>query len=49
MYNKSLNFIYKIKQSLGDMLLRSFECINAIFGITLHCNIMYIQSVFQLN
>ena len=49
MHSKSLNFIYKIKQFSGDMLLGSFDCINAIFGITLHSNIVYIQLACQNN
>ena len=49
MHSKSLNFIYKIKQFSGDKLLGSFDCINAIFGITLHSNIVYIQLACQNN
>ena len=49
MHNKSLNFICKIKQSPGNTLLESFNYINAIFGITLHFSIVYIQSACQNN
>ena len=31
------------------MLLGSFDCMNAIFGITLHSNIVYIQLACQNN